>query len=182
MPSNPPTGRAGRLVAAGYLALAAAFVGAVALPYARAADAARADIRRLQADIAARRNKTRQLADMDGRIQLIDLQTRNFDRLVPATQDLGPFLSELSRELDAVGMHDISVSTMPPTALGKSQRQPIELHGKGTFAQFHDFLVRLEHLQRLCSVGKLTVEADTDMSGYVTAQMTLYIYNTKSGA
>jgi hypothetical protein len=42
--------------------------------------------------------------------------------------------------------------------------------------------VHLEGLPRKSSVGKLNIDADTDMSGYVTAELMLYIYNTNSGA
>jgi Tfp pilus assembly protein PilO len=56
---------------------------------------------------------------------------------------------------------------------------PIEVRGKGTYAQFHGFLGRLESLRRLSSVGKLTIDADADMSGNVEVQLTLFIYSAK---
>jgi Tfp pilus assembly protein PilO len=183
MTSNPNTVQSRRLgVIGAYVALAAGFGLFGYLPYERSMGENRAQIVRLQDEIQSRQNKIHQLDEMSRQVQLIDLQTRDFDRLVPANKDLGPFLAELSRELDRAGMRDITVSAMPATPLGKAQRLPIEVKGKGTYAQFHDFLVHLEGLPRKSSVGKLNIDADTDMSGYVTAELMLYIYNTNSGA
>jgi Tfp pilus assembly protein PilO len=105
---------------------------------------------------------------------------RNHDRLLPANQDLGPFMEQLSHELDNAGMKETTVRALPPIALGKSQQLPIEIEGTCTFEQFHDFLVRLEGLPRLSSVSKLSVEADTPMTGKVTVLLQLSIYNTKA--
>ncbi len=165
---------------AGYATLIAAFAVFAVWPYARGMSEAHADISRLQQEIAARQDRTHQLDVIQRRLQMVELQTRNYDRLVPASQDVGSFLAELTQELAKAGMRDTSYSELQATPLGKSVRQPIEVHGRGTFAQLHEFLVRLENLQRMSSVGKLTIEADNDMSGNVTAQLTLFIYNTNT--
>jgi Tfp pilus assembly protein PilO len=180
MPSNDSRFRSRRLfLFCGYAALAAGFLLVVVLPYTRSATAVRRDIERYQLGIASRVDRAHQLQDINRNIQLMDLETRNYDRLVPANQDLGRFLSELSVELDRAGMSDVSVSAMTATPLGKTQKLPIEVRGRGSYAQFHEFLARLENLQRKSSVGKLSIDADTDMNGYISAQLTLYIYNTK---
>ena len=185
MASNPASRKSRQLfLTAGYAVLFTAFVAFAALPYARGMAAARSDITRFQQEIASRQDKAHQLDVIQRRLQMVDLQTRNFDRLVPANQNIGPFLDELTQEQRNAGMRDTSVSELQATPLGKSQRQPIEVHGRGTFAQLHEFLVRLENLGRMSSVGKLSIEADADMDGNVTAQLTLFIYNTnaKSGS
>ena len=111
------------------------------------------------------------------------MQVGNHDRLLPANQDLGPFMEDLSKELDSAGMKDSStVKALASIPLGKSQQLPIEVTGRCTFSQFHDFLVRLEHLPRMSSVSHLSVEADAQMTGTVTVQLTLSIYNTKPGS
>ncbi len=169
-------------IAAGYCLLFLGFIGLAVIPYVRTMAVTKGDVDRLDQEIADRIERGRQLDDLRHRVELVDLQTRNYDRLVPVNQDSGPFLTELTRELEAAGMHDTSYGLLPSTPLGKSQRTPVEIHGKGTFAQFHDFLVRLENLKRLSSVGKLSIDTDADMNGEVTVQITLFIYNTKSGS
>ena len=110
------------------------------------------------------------------------MEVNNYDRLVPGNQDLGPFLAQLSRELDVAGMADITVRALPPTVLGKCQQLPIQIKGKGTYAQFHRFLTRVESFERMSSVSKLAIEADTTMNGKVLVDLTLSIYNTKPGS
>jgi hypothetical protein len=167
------------LTGGGYVALVLGFVLAGILPLLLGMSAARKDIGNYQSEIDIRMAHSRELQDAKGQIALLELETRDFDRLVPRNQDLGTFLTQLYEQLGAAGMKDISVRNLAPTPLGRSQRLPIEVRGKGTYAQIHDSLVRLESLRRLSSVGKLMIDADADMSGNVEVQLTLFIYSAK---
>lgn len=168
-------------LAGGYAAIVMAFLVVGVIPCVRGAKAAREDIDRCHADIGSRQIKTQQLQSVKQQVELIKLETRDFDRLVPPNQDLGTFLQQLNEQLAAAGMRDMSYHNLPasPTPLGRSEKLPIEVRGRGTFAQFQDFLKRLEKLPRLSSVGHLSVDADTDMNGSVEVQLMLYIYNAK---
>ena len=179
MAHNPNPRSRSYLVVGAYGALALGFVLAGVVPFVNGMVSARADIRNYQAEIDQRRAHARELQDVTKRVALIELETRDFDRLVPPNQDLGPFLTQLYEQLDASGMKDITARNLVPTPLGLSQRLPIEVRGKCTYAQFHDFLVRLEGLPRLSSVGRLNVKAETDMSGNVEVELTLFIYSAK---
>ena len=179
MALKPQTRSPGILLGTCYAVLALGFVLAGVVPVVRGIDAAKADIRQDQAEIDARSARGRELQNLKNQVALIELVTRDFDRLVPPSQDLGPFLTQLYEQLGAAGMRDISVRNLAPIPLGRSQKLPIEVRGKGTYAQFHGFLTRLENLPRLSSVGKLSVDADTDMAGTVEVQLTLFIYNAK---
>jgi Tfp pilus assembly protein PilO len=167
------------LVGGSYAALGLGFLLAGVLPFVSGVASAKADIRGFQADIDQRLARAQELQDVKKRVALTELETRDFERLVPPNQDLGLFLTQLYEQLGAAGMKEITARNLVPTPLGRSQRLPIEVRGKGTYAQFHDFLVRLEGLQRLSSVSKLTLDADTDMSGNVEIQLTLCIYSAK---
>ncbi len=165
------------LLSTGYAVLVVGFLLAGVAPALRSMSAARADIQNSQLEIDARMARSRELDNLKGQVALAELDTRDFARLVPPNQDLGPFLTQLYEQLGAAGMSDISVRNLAPTPLGRTQRLPIEVHGRGSYAQFHEFLLRLENLPRLSSVGKLAIDADTDMSGNVEVRLTLYIYN-----
>jgi Tfp pilus assembly protein PilO len=167
------------LVGGAYAALVLGFLLAGATPFAAGMASARSDIRNFQREIDERLARAQELQDVTKRVALSELETRDFDRLVPPNQDLGLFLTQLYEQLGAAGLRNISARNLAPTPLGRSQKLPIEVKGKGTYAQFHDFLLRLEGLPRLSSVGKLSIEADTDMSGNVEVQLTLYIYSAK---
>lgn len=136
--------------------------------------------------IAARKERietnvqeSQQLRDLTRQRRFQSLSVKNYDRLVPATQDLGNFLEQLSQELDNTGMRDTQTRALAATKLGKCQQLPIEMHGVGTFAQFHHFLERLESLPRMSSVSKLNIESDAAMTGTLTVDLTLSIYSTK---
>jgi Tfp pilus assembly protein PilO len=184
MPANAAMARGRKLfVMSGYLVLVAGFVAIGLIPHLRKASAVEAGIENEQREISSRLSAKRELDEITQKVQLINMQVGNHDRLLPVNQDLGPFMEDLSKELDSAGMKDSStVRALPSMTLGKSQQLPIEVTGTCTFSQFHDFLVRIEHLPRLSSVSHLSVEADTPMTGKVAVQLTLSIYNTKPGS
>jgi len=182
MPANSNIVRSRRfLILGGYAALTAVFVLLVVLPYMRGMSASEANIAKTQQEINTNLQKKGELSKVEKNIELLKRQVANYPRLVPENQEIGLFLEQLSKELDAAGMKDIDHKALASQTLGKTQMLPIELHGNATFDQFRTFLVRLEHLQRMCSVGKLEVQADTEMSGKVNVDLTLFIYNTKPG-
>jgi Tfp pilus assembly protein PilO len=109
----------------------------------------------------------------------MDGTARTYDRLVPEKQNLGPFLGQLSTELDAAGMQNTAVRALTKTLLGKCEQWPIEVRGTGNFQQVRRFLRSLESLPRLSSVTRLNLETDPAMNGLVTTELTLSIYNTR---
>jgi Tfp pilus assembly protein PilO len=167
------------LVGGAYAVLVIGFLSAGVLPFVTGMASAKADIRGFQADIDQRLARARELQDVKKAVALTELETRDFDRLVPPNQDLGLFLSQLYQQLDAAGMKEITARNLAPTPLVRCQQLPVEVRGKGTYAQFHDFLVRLEGLQRLSSVNRISLTSDTDMNGNVEIQLTLCIYSAK---
>ena len=164
---------------AGFGVLFLGFAALSLFPYWRQTSSLRGEINQLEQQIAQSQSQVGQLKTLQREAQMIHLEVRNYDRLVPGNQDLGPFLAQLSGELDNAGMKDITVRALPPITLGKCQQLPIEVRGVGSFSQFHDFLVRLERLPRMSAVSKMTIESDTGMTGKVTVDLTLSIYNTK---
>jgi hypothetical protein len=169
----------GYLIGCGYGALVLGFVLAGVVPFLMGMSRARKDLGAFAQEIGARQARAGELQKVKGEVALLELETRDFDRLVPRNQDLGTFLTQLYEQLGASGMKDVSVRNLAPTPLARSQKLPIEVKGKGTYAQVQDFLVRLEGQRRLSSVGKLPIDADGDMTGGVQVQVTLYIYSAK---
>jgi Tfp pilus assembly protein PilO len=183
MPADPSSAQTRRyFILGGYSAICAAFLAIGLLPYLHSTALIRADIAASEHQIAARLESRRQLTEVTKQVQFINMQVGNHDRLLPPVEDLGPFMEQLSHELDRAGMKEVTVRALPPITLGKSQQLPIEVGGTCTFAQFHEFLVHLEKLSRMSSVSHLSVESDTPMTGKVSVQLTLSIYNAKSAS
>lgn len=179
-PGTPGTHRF--FLASGYSVLLAGFVLAGVMPYIRGMNTARAAIVRDETEIKSRQARVQELQDLTSEVSEIKLETRDFDRLVPPNQDFGTFLEDVANLLSQAGMRDVSYHNFSVTTLGRSERLPVEVRGHCTFAQFHDFLVKLESLKRLSSVGKLSIDAASEMNGEVEVQLTLYIYNAKAGS
>ena len=181
MPANSAATRYRRMfIVSGYGIIAGAFVLLCVLPYVHQVASIRAAITKQQGEIEARRAAQRQLEDVSSQARFIELQVGNHDRLLPESQNVGDFMEALSHERDKSGMKDGSVHSLPVISLTRCQQLPIEISGTCTFSQFRDFLVRLEGMQRMSSVSKLSIDSDTAISGAVNVSVQLSIYNTKS--
>jgi Tfp pilus assembly protein PilO len=163
----------------GYTALILGFLLAGAYPILRDVRSARAEIGRLREEIVSRNGKKTELEAISKNVVELSLETKALDRLLPANQDLGGFLRMMTEKFEASGMREPMFRNLPSTPLGRSEKLPIEVKCRGTYEQFHNFLVGLESLPRLCSVGRMTISADSDMNGGIEAQLTIYIYNSK---
>ena len=162
----------------GYGTLLGAFLLLGYLPYWSQSRRILAEIAQRQEAMAQSVQQTEQLKNLTCRAQLLQIEVHDYNRLVPENKDLGTFLGQLSGDLDASGMQNTAVRALTPTISGKVQQLPIEVRGTGTFQQFQNFLVRLENLPRMSSVSRLNIEADNAMTGKVTIELTLSIYNT----
>jgi len=181
MPNNQGTIQSQKLlVVGGYVTLFAAFLVLGVVPVARGMSAARAQIGECKSEIAAREAKSRELEGIEKLVKSINLDTQDYSRLVPGNLNFSQFLNDLYREWTNAGITDVvSVRSLPPTSLGRSQKLPVEVRGKATYAQIQKFLQSLENLERLSSVGRLALDADVSMNGTVEVQLTLFIYSTK---
>lgn len=79
------------------------------LPYRLEYDRLTRDIQARSADRADTAVQSARLRDLTRQAQLIQAEVRDYDRLVPANKDLGNFLQDLSRELEASHLSDFSV-------------------------------------------------------------------------
>jgi Tfp pilus assembly protein PilO len=180
MPADiTPPKRKSYVSIAGFSAIFLGFLGMSYIPHWRECQSLNAQIMEHKEHLEQIAAQTAELKDVTEQVRLIHEQVKGYDRLVPASQDLGTFLGQLSNELSAAGLQDSAVRAMAPTLLAKCQQLPIEIHGTGTAAQCHAFLTRLEALPRKSSVSHLTLEADAAMTGKVTMELTLCIYNLK---
>lgn len=171
--------RTRRIMLIGFGCIALAFVALGVMPHVMTTRSLQARINTLTSDIENSKAQSQELGDLTRRVQVIKAEVRNYDRLVPAHQDLGTFLGELSRELDNAGLKDIMVRALPPTVLGRTQQLPIEIKANGSFEQVQGFMTRLENLPRMSSVSRLVIESDQGMSGKVSVELMISIYNTK---
>jgi Tfp pilus assembly protein PilO len=158
-------------------AVAVAALAGFGWPCVRDFRGARASIAQHQEELADLQSQAQQVKQTHSKVQLISLQVKNFDRLVPENKDLGGFLEAVSKQLSAAGIKDASTRALPATLVGKCAALPIEIRGSGTASQCFDFLQRLENLPRMCSVGRLNLQADAGMTGILSMELTVSIYS-----
>ncbi len=181
MPANTiPTKPKSYISLGGFAVVAVVFAVVSYLPYWRQCQTLNAQIVQQKDQLADMAAQAQEVQTSHDQVLLISDQVKDFDNRVPALQNLGTFLGQLSHELTAAGLQDAAVQAMTPIALGKCEQLPIQIHGSGTSAQCHNFLTRLEALPRKSSISHLTIEADAAMTGKVSLELTLSIYNLKA--
>ncbi len=138
------------------------------------------NIQATQTDIEQAQQSTQELLNIERRAKLIHNEVKDYDKLVPNNQELGPFLGQLTQEMQRAGMADTSVRALAPIPRGKCDQLPIELRGAGSYQEFQSFLARLEGLDRKSSVNHLVVDGTSTLNGQVNVELSLAIYNTRS--
>jgi Tfp pilus assembly protein PilO len=180
MPANSNVAKSRHLlISGGYAALGVAFVLVGVLPYIRGVSAAKGAIFDYKHEIERRVETKNTLTRVNREIHDLEFQTRNYERLVPPNQDLGNFLKQVSEQLDKHGMKEVDIHAQAAITRDKSQKLPITIKASGNYVQLQKFLLSLENLPRMCSVGQVILETDPAMTGKVNVNLTLFIYNSK---
>jgi Tfp pilus assembly protein PilO len=87
-------------------------------------------------------------------------QYRNFDRRLPKRQELGEFLREITLNLPKENLTSDRIEPGNPTREERFQTLPIRMHLRGGFLSLTRFLHRVEDMERLARVDKLSMEAE----------------------
>jgi len=177
--NNNPTWNANRITMAG-LTLLGLLAAASLAPYWFSWRKLTTAIRETQEKIELTEQKTQELLRVERRSRLIRNEVKDYDKLVPDSQDLGPFLGQLTQEMQRAGMTDTAVRALAPIPRGKCDQLPIELHGAGSYPDFKNFLTRLEELERKSNVNHVMIDGDPAMDGRVTVEVSLAIFNTRA--
>ncbi|MGC9455164.1 MAG: type 4a pilus biogenesis protein PilO [Phycisphaerae bacterium] len=99
----------------------------------------------------------------------------NFDRRLPKQQELGEFLREITLNLPAEDLLSDRIEPGNPKREERFQTLPIRMRLRGHFLSLVRFLNRVEQMERLARVDKLSMEAQPD-SDELTIEMRMNIY------
>lgn len=155
-----------------------AFAGFCGVPYFTSMNKMKAEIVSLKQKIANSGRQSQELKDLTKQNQVLKMEVKKFDRLVPPTQDKGNFYEAVSdAQKDAkLDPKDVNAAMLASNRLGRCLALPMELHIKGDADKFYVFLEKLEGLERRSAVSKLNIETDQKMQGKIMADMTLSIF------
>lgn len=176
---NQSPWNANRLTMSG-LAVLGLLAAASVVPYWMSWSKLSTAIRSTEEKIALSTQHSQDLLNVQKQARLIRAEVKDYDKLVPGNQDLGPFLGQLTERMQRAGMTDTAVRALAPVPRGKCDQLPIELRGAGTYADVTNFLVQLEGLERKSSVNHLIIDGGSTMNGRVTVEISLAIFNTRN--
>jgi Tfp pilus assembly protein PilO len=100
---------------------------------------------------------------------------------VPAQKSIGEFLQQIA---DLMSQYNLSEQVVAPSREIKGDSLnciPIDVQCKGKLAQMFDFYKRLQDLDRLVRIERVTLTNDTDLSGQVSMQTQAVIYYRLQG-
>jgi Tfp pilus assembly protein PilO len=107
---------------------------------------------------------------------------QNFDRRLPGRQELGGFLREISSNLSEEGFTNKVIEPAQPARETLFHTLPIILRFRGSYPSLASFLQRLERMERLTQVQRLSVaRAGSKMAGDdLRIEVRMNIYFTES--
>lgn len=160
----------------GFGAVLLAFAGFCAVPYFTSIKKMDTEIAEYRAKIENGGRQSSELRDLTKQNQLLRLEVKRYDQLVPPTQDKSNFYEAVSKAQDDSGLNNVNRSTLAQNRLGRLTALPMELKITSQAANFYKFLESLEKLDRRSAVSRLNIEADSKMDGQINVDMTLSIF------
>jgi len=103
----------------------------------------------------------------------------DFDQRLPKKKELGGFLREISEYLTAANLTDQVIEPGQPTQSGLVHTLPIMMTFRGSFLDTGRFLNRLEGMQRLTRIERLSI-LRTRGEGDLETELLINIYFTES--
>jgi Tfp pilus assembly protein PilO len=124
-----------------------------------------------------------------GRLPLLEEQLRNlqarigdFEARIPEQRAHGAFLQRIADLMDDHDLKEQDVAPGGEIEADKFNCIPVIMHCKGELAQISEFYRRLQNLDRLVRIEKVTLNNDESYNGQVTMETKAVVYyRTKVG-
>jgi Tfp pilus assembly protein PilO len=141
----------------------------------------------LAAEVAARKqdleSQTREAAvvpELFRRVYAMKARYPNFQRRLPKRKELGGFLREITGQLSDDGLSNQLIEPGSPSKEEFFNTLPIIMRFKGSYLSLGSFLERIDRMERLTRVQKLSVTSPKDSGGELDIELQLNIYFTES--
>lgn len=96
--------------------------------------------------------------DLVRQVQAMKKRYSNFDHRLPKRKELGGFLREISSNLTEESLSNQLIEPGTPLRAQLFHTLPIVLRFQGSYLSLASFLKRLDHMERLTQVEKLSVQ------------------------
>jgi Tfp pilus assembly protein PilO len=117
------------------------------------------------------------------RQQLQQLQTVvvDFEANVPAQKSIGVFLQQIANLMSQCDLREQVVAPSKEIKADDLKCIPVDMQCKGRLAQIFEFYKRLQELDRLVRIERVSLKNDIDFSGQVSMQTLAVIYYRPQG-
>lgn len=132
----------------------------VYLPQSRKLDSIRSDVASQKLTLESEAHKASVVPQMVRQIQAMRSRQEDFDRRLPKQKELGGFLKEISENLEAEHMSNQLIEPGTPLQEKLYNTLPIVMRFRGSYMSLVKFLERVDKMERLTRVQKLTIAPD----------------------
>jgi Tfp pilus assembly protein PilO len=119
------------------------------------------------------------VSEMQRDVQEMKNRYKNFDRRLPKQKELGGFLREISANLSHEKLANQSIEPGVPSKEDLFHTLPISMKFQGSYASLVNFLKRIDNMERLTRVYKMTVMTN-DKTSAVNIELLMNIYFSES--
>ena len=130
----------------------------VYLPQRRQIQEIKGRIAQEQCRIVEDAGKAAGVPDLVRQVQGMRKRYTNFDHRLPKRKELGGFLREISGNLSEENLSNQLIEPGTPVRAPLFHTMPIILRFQGSYLSLASFLKRLDHMERLTQVEKLSVQ------------------------
>ena len=167
------------------LAVVVVASAAVYLPQRKTLSNLRVRIARQKVHLMENTKKTSSIPSLLRHVQTMKSRYHNFSRRLPEQQELGGFLREISANLsEEEKLANQLIEPGSPTRSRLFHRLPIILRFQGSYLSLASFLQRLERMERLTQIEKLSItprsSAPAGETQSVDIELLMNIYFTES--
>ncbi len=117
-----------------------------------------------------------ELPGLERRLRDMEKAVEGFDRRVPAERALGSFLQQIAGIMTDCHLVDQAIVPGNEWQTDALKCIPIHVACRGTLTDIFGFFQKLQRLDRLVRVEKVTLENDSDLTGQVGVQVEAVIF------
>lgn len=155
----------------------------VYLPQNRKLNHLQAQITSQQLALQSESEKAAVVPQIQRQVQELKSRYRNFDRRLPKQKELGEFLKQISEKLTDEQLSSQLIEPGKPTREELFHTLPIIMKFKGSFPAMAMFLKRIEGMERVTRVQKMSIindHKDKDKDEGLAIEVQMNIYFTES--
>lgn len=119
--------------------------------------------------------------DMARENEEIRKQIESIEARLPSNKEVDTVVRQVSDLAVEAGLDSPSIESDKPVAAAMYMEQPLKMKISGDFTGFHDFLRKVEEMDRITRINDMKIVRAPDINGHMKAEFTLSIYFQPEG-